>query len=78
MVIQATDQAGNKSFLQMVSIVSGEPQPGVVGDVQTGYSWSPALRLAWQLMALAAVAVLAFWLGEKREARLLKSGRKLS
>jgi len=71
-VITATDQAGNKSYIQLVAIVSGNSQPaGIAGSVKGGYSHSAALRLAWQLLAVAVLVVFSFWLGEKREARVI-------
>jgi hypothetical protein len=70
-VIKATDHAGNAAYMQLAQIVSGS-EPGVVATVTRGYDWSAALRTAWQLFGVAAVALLAFWLGEQREARLLR------
>lgn len=71
-VVKATDQAGNDSFLQLVVIVSGGT-PGVAGVVESGYNWATTLRLAWQLLAVAVLVVLAFWLGERREAHIMRS-----
>jgi len=71
-VVTATDQAGNKSFIQLVAIVSGNSQPtGIVSSVKGGYGHSAVLRLAWQLLAVAVIVVFSFWLGEKREARII-------
>jgi hypothetical protein len=76
-IIKATDQAGNKSYLQLVAIVSGDKQPaGLAGSVTGGYGASTAIRLAWQLLAGGSIAVFSFWLGEKREERLLKRSAK--
>lgn len=69
--ITATDQQGNKSFMQMVAIVSGDRQD-VAATVKAGYDLSGYLRAAWQIGALAIVIVLSFWLGERREARILR------
>ena len=72
-VVTATDQAGNKSFIQLIAIVSGNVQPaGIVSNVKGGYNYSTVLRLAWQMLAVAAIVVISFWLGEKREAEVLK------
>jgi hypothetical protein len=72
-VIKAIDQLGNKSFMQFVAIVSGNRQPaGLVGSVSGGYSRSAVLRIAWQLLAVAVIVVASFWLGEKREAKVLR------
>lgn len=69
--ITSTDALGNKSFIHLVSIVGGN-DPSVVSSIKQGYSWSTAIRIAWQLMIVAGLIVLAFWLGEKRESHILK------
>lgn len=71
-VVQAIDQAGNKSYIQFGVIVSGGVQPGIVGGVKGGYDRSTLMRLAWQMLAVAVIVVASFWIGEKREARILK------
>ena len=71
-IVTATDQAGNKSFIQLVAIVSGNIQPaGIVSNVKGGYDRSAAIRIAWQLLAVAVLVVFSFWLGEKREVRVI-------
>lgn len=72
-VVKATDQTGAKSYLQLGAIVSGStPSAGVIGSVTQGYNKSVVLRAAWQLLGVAAIIVLSFYLGERRELRLLK------
>lgn len=70
-----TDFAGNKSFMHLVAIVSGEPT-GIVGSVKSGYDWSSAIRIAWQLLFAALLVLLAFWFGERRENKLFKKKLK--
>ena len=72
-VIKATDQAGTASYLQLVAIVSGQTKAaaGLVSGVTGGYGHSTIIRTAWQVMLVATIVVFSFWLGEKREARLL-------
>lgn len=70
-VVQATDQNGQTAYLQLVALISGKAS-GVTKVVGSGYSSSTLLRLAWQLLLLAIVLVIAFWLGEKREKRVLQ------
>jgi hypothetical protein len=74
--ILVTDAAGNKTFIHLVSIVGGE-SPSVVASIKQGYDWSSTLRVAWQIAAVAILAVLSFWLGERREFRLLRKQTKL-
>lgn len=69
--ISITDAAGNKSFIHLVSIVGGA-QPSIAQSVKQGYQWSGTVRIAWQLISVSALLVLAFWLGERREMRILK------
>lgn len=73
--ILVTDAAGNKSFIHLVSIVGGKA-PGVATTIKQGYDWSATIRIAWQITAIAILAVLCFWLGERREIRLLRKQTK--
>ncbi len=73
-VIRSTDALGNKSFLQLVTIVSGDSQPvGVAGSIKGGSNRSGAIKLAWQAMAVIAILIVSFWLGEKRIKRGLQA-----
>lgn len=69
--ITSTDAIGNTSFIHLVSIVGGD-QEGIISGVEQGYNLSPTFRIAWQLAIAAGLFILAFWLGEKRELRLMK------
>lgn len=72
-VIKSTDALGNKSYLQLVVIVSGKSHPvGVAGSIKGGSNRSGAIKLAWQAMAVIAIVILSFWLGEKREKRVIQ------
>jgi hypothetical protein len=73
--IITTDLEGNKSFMHLVAQVSGEPT-GIVGSVKSGYDWSSAIRIAWQLLLAALLVLLAFWFGERRENKLFKKNLK--
>lgn len=72
-----TDSVGNKSFMHLVAIVSGDSS-SIVGAIKSGYNWSSAVRIAWQLMLVALLILLAFWLGERREVRLVRKGTKIA
>ena len=72
-VIKATDQAGAKSYLQLATLVAGDAKPaGVLGSIKGGYSGSTVVRMGWQLLGTAVLITAAFWLGERREIRILK------
>lgn len=66
-----TDAVGNKSFIHLVTIVNGNAS-SIVGGIKTGYNWSSSIRIAWQLMVIAVLLVLAFWLGERREISIIR------
>lgn len=71
-VIKGVDQQGNKSYLQLVAVVGGgSPAAGAITKAKNGYSQSFAVRLAWQLLLLAIVIFISFWLGERREKRIM-------
>jgi hypothetical protein len=69
--ITATDRAGNKSFIHLVTIVGGE-KPNLAGSIKQGYDMSGYIRLAWQLALAVTLVVVSFWLGERRELSLLR------
>jgi hypothetical protein len=73
--VLVTDAAGNKSFIHLVSIVGGQ-KPSVAATIKQGYNWSATLRVAWQIAAIAILAVLSFWLGERREIRIFRKHTK--
>ena len=78
-VIHATDANGQTTYLQMVAIVSGNPATaGLSKIVGGGYSSSGIIRLALQLFLIADIVVLAFWLGERREASIFKRRMRTS
>lgn len=68
--INATDQSGDKSYLQLVAIVGGD-QAGVPGSGSTGGTSGLkgllSVRTAIQSIATLSLIMLSFWLGEKRE-----------
>lgn len=68
--ITATDQHGSKSFIQLVTVVVGN-DPGIISGVKRGYDLSGPIRAAWQILAIIAIVVFSFWLGERREAYVL-------
>jgi hypothetical protein len=79
-VITSTDQAGATSYLQFVAVVAGGPgaangaaagrsNGGSTGGSATG---ATVLSIGWKVLAASILVVAGFWLGELREAKLLK------
>jgi hypothetical protein len=68
--ITATDQLGNQSFIQLVTVVNGDPK-SLISTTKQGYDLSGAIRIAWQAVVTLALVILSFWLGERREAYIL-------
>jgi len=72
--IQATDAQGRVAFLTVAAIVNGQPDPvttesTLAGSANTGV---PGQLLAlWPLYTSLVAIVISFWLGERRERRLL-------
>lgn len=76
-IVRVTDSVGNSAFLQFVTVVNGEPE-AVGTNRGTGLGALPGTLLtAWPLYGLAAMMVLAFWLGERREVKVLRRRRLL-
>ncbi len=72
--VQATDAQGRVAFITVAAIVNGQPDPVAVGTTQAGSGATsvPAQLLAlWPLYTSLVAIVISFWLGERREKRLL-------
>lgn len=71
--IQATDADGRVAFLSVATIVNGQP----FADGAAAATGSPGptilqrLLVVWPLYAIVLTMVVSFWLGERREKRLL-------
>jgi hypothetical protein len=63
--IQATDSSGRVAFLTIAAIVNGQPA------LTSVTASSDKLQLLWPIYAGAVAVVLSFWIGEKREKRVL-------
>lgn len=72
-VLQATDAQGRVAFLTVAAIVNGQP---AAAPVASGSAESINKLLAlWPLYTSAVAIVISFWLGERREKRvLMRSG----
>lgn len=71
LIIRATDAAGHTAYLQLTTIVN-DPT-GANSNVVKG-STQPRLDLAvlWPLWIVALLLVLSFWLGERREKKIME------
>lgn len=68
--LQATDAKGRVAFLTVAAIVNGQPSIALTSNTPTKPSMSMLLVL-WPLYVCGASAVASFWLGERREKRIL-------
>jgi hypothetical protein len=77
-IVRVTDSSGNSAFLQFVTVVNG-PAEALGTNRGQGLGALPGMLLtAWPLYGLAALMVLFFWLGERREVHVLRRRRLLS
>lgn len=77
-VVKVSDAQGNAAFLQLVTVVNG-PITAVGASNSNGKGALPgSLLTAWPLYLLAIFMVSFFWLGERRELRLLRKQGKLA
>jgi hypothetical protein len=67
--IQGTDASGRVAFLTVASIVNG--QPAIATTTQSAASTTNKLLVLWPLYASAFAVVVSFWLGERREKKIL-------
>jgi hypothetical protein len=73
-ILQGSDSQGKKAYLQVVTVVNG--QPAVSGATTPEKGSVNKLIVLWPLWIVIVVAVICFWLGERREKQVLK-GRGL-
>jgi hypothetical protein len=69
--LQASDSQGRVAFLTVAAIVNGQPAVTLVGS--SSNSSVNKLIVLWPLYASAAAVVISFWLGERREKRILSN-----
>ena len=67
--IQATDTVGRVAFLGVAAIVNG--QPSTLAAATSSGSTPNQLLLLWPVYTSAIAIVISFWLGERREKRIL-------
>jgi hypothetical protein len=68
--IQGTDSKGLSAFLTVAAIINGQPSatPATAAAVP-----NKKILMLWPIFAIAATALISFWIGEKREKKLLKA-----
>lgn len=73
--IRATDAEGRVAFLTTVAIINGQPAQTALGASGGSDAASIAglLALLWPIFAATFGMVISFWMGEKREKRLLQA-----
>lgn len=69
--IQATDAQGRVAFLTVAAIING--QPGVIATANSTKTPVNKLLVLWPLYAIIATTLVSFWLGERREKRVLRT-----
>lgn len=67
--LQATDKNGLVAFLTVAAIINGKPD--VLAASTSTNPPADKLLVLWPLFAIIATAVSSFWIGEKREKRIL-------
>ena len=67
--IQATDSKGRVAFLGVAAIVNGQPAAEAAGTATT--STPNQLLLLWPVYTSAIAIVISFWLGERREKKIM-------
>lgn len=68
--IQATDAAGRVAFLTVAAIVNGQPD---VPPTAAATAAKNRLLILWPLYTSVIAIVISFWLGERREKKILKN-----
>lgn len=68
--VQASDATGRVAFLTFAAIVNGQPSVNSVGSISSAST--DKLLVLWPLYVGATVSVISFFVGEKREKRILR------
>jgi hypothetical protein len=72
--LQAVDSKKLVAFLSVAAIVNGQPAPAA--NTSSTPKSPNKLLLLWPLLAVAASLVFSFWMGERREKRILGVGKQ--
>lgn len=66
--IQATDAQGRVAFMSVAAIVNGQPDPLAAATTK---ATTNKFLVLWPLYTSAIAVVISFWLGERREKKIL-------
>ena len=69
--IQATDATGRVAFLSVAAIVNGQPGAATPATTTMTNDIANKLLVLWPLYVGAVAVVTSFWVGERREKRIL-------
>lgn len=72
--LQGSDSKQLAAFLSVAAIINGKPD--VAAATSVGKLSGNKILLLWPVFAIAATALSSFWIGERREKKLLKSLEK--
>jgi hypothetical protein len=69
--IQGTDAQGRVAFLTVASVINGQPATAAAAGTNPTNSSMNKLLALWPLYTASVAIVVSFWLGERREKRIL-------
>ena len=77
LIIRAADAAGHTAYLQLTTIVNdakGGTANGIVAGGPTGSSAISTLKwlIVWPLWVILLLMIISFWLGERREKKIMQ------
>lgn len=72
---QATDSKGLVAFLNVAAIVNG--QPAISSTTSSSNKPSNKLLMLWPVIAILVTLVVSFWLGERREKRIMEERARI-
>jgi hypothetical protein len=77
--LQATDSQDRVAFLTVAAIINGQPPTALTASKNSSPPNSlNRLMMLWPLYTAAVAVVVSFWLGERREKRILASHNPVS
>lgn len=71
LIIRASDAAGHTAYLQLTTIVN-EAGAGTTAATKQQATTTNTLKLIWPLWIVLLLMIISFWLGERREKRIMQ------